>query len=122
METPEATAAPLVLALGVALLAAGIVVGVAMTIVGGLLLFVGLGLWVVNLLPGRGHFHESFVEASERAARDAARSGTVERPDDGHAGLPRSIAAKGASDFCGRQRGPVRRIGDSASRAASTAY
>ena len=26
------------------------------------ILFIGLGLWIAHLLPGRGHFHEAFVE------------------------------------------------------------
>src|SRR5947209_18334106 len=45
LEMPKPTAAPLVLALGVGLMAAGVVLGLAMTGVGGVLLFIGRRHW-----------------------------------------------------------------------------
>lgn len=85
VEMPTATVAPMVLALGVCLLAAGFVFGTAMCLVGGVVLLVGLCGWIRNLLPGRGHFHEEFVEPAERAKPIASRVGAVEQM---HAGMP----------------------------------
>jgi uncharacterized membrane protein YagU involved in acid resistance len=56
---PAATAAPLVVSLGMALLAAGVALGMAFVIAGAIVLFAGLGVWVGNLLPGRGHVVEA---------------------------------------------------------------
>ncbi|HTN74905.1 MAG TPA: hypothetical protein VL096_06650 [Pirellulaceae bacterium] len=55
---PEPTVAPLVLALGLAMLALGVAFGWPFMLVGAILLFTGLGQWVAQLLPGRGHIHE----------------------------------------------------------------
>ncbi len=82
---PASTVAPMVLALGVCLLAAGVAFGPAMIIVGVVMLFIGLGLWVAHLLPGRGHFHEAFVEPGQRSKPVAATIGTVEQLQ---AGMP----------------------------------
>ena len=76
---PQPTVAPMVLALGVCLLAAGVAFGPAMVIVGAVILFIGLGLWVAHLLPGRGHFHEEFVEPAQRAKAVVATVGAVEQ-------------------------------------------
>ena len=78
VEMPTSTVAPMVLALGVCLLAAGVAFGPAMIIVGAVILFIGLGLWIAHLLPGRGHFHEAFVESDQRAKPVAPTIGTVE--------------------------------------------
>ena len=86
VEMPAATAAPLVLAAGLVLLAGGVVLGVAMSIVGGVLLFVGLGQWIASLLPGRGHFHEPLVAADERPAAIRGAVGAVERLATGKPG------------------------------------
>ncbi|HEX3997390.1 MAG TPA: hypothetical protein VHX65_02455 [Pirellulales bacterium] len=83
VEMPTSTAAPMVLALGVCLLAAGIVFGIAMIIVGAVVLSIGLGLWIAELLPGRGHFHEEFVPPTERPKPIVARSGAVEQMHEG---------------------------------------
>lgn len=85
VEMPAPTAAPLVLALGVCLLAAGVAFGTAMIVVGAAVLFAGLGLWVAHLLPGRGHFHEHFSPAAQRARPIAAQLGAVEQL---HEGMP----------------------------------
>jgi hypothetical protein len=86
VEMPKPTAAPLVLATGVALLAAGIVLGTAMTVVGIVLLFIGLGIWVANLLPGKGHFHEARAELNERPRPIPGATGLVERMAEGKPG------------------------------------
>ncbi len=79
VEMPRGTAAPLVLAAGVALLAGGIVLGLAMTVVGVVLLFIGLGIWVAHLRPGEGHFHEAFVAPDQRAQPVQGATGGVEQ-------------------------------------------
>jgi hypothetical protein len=95
VEMPNPTVAPLVLALGIVLLAGGIVLGSAMIAVGGALLFFGLGLWIANLLPGRGHFHEAFVEPDDRPVPVRGTAGMVERMASGmpghHAQLPERV-------------------------------
>jgi hypothetical protein len=74
---PRPTVAPMVLSLGMALMAAGVVTNVAFLVVGGLTLAVGLGLWVVDLLPGRGHVHEHLVEPARRPRAVSGELGTV---------------------------------------------
>jgi hypothetical protein len=74
---PRPTVAPLVLSLGMVLLAAGVVTGAAFLVVGGVVLAVGLGLWVSQLLPGRGHVHEHLVEPARRARVVSGEAGTV---------------------------------------------
>ena len=59
---PRPTAAPLVLALGITLLAAGVALGTGFLVVGAVVVVAGLSIWIVQLLPGRGHVHESLVE------------------------------------------------------------
>src|SRR5690242_20433152 len=60
---PRATAAPLVLSLGMVLLAAGAVLGLAFLIAGAAVLVAGLGMWIGELLPGRGHVREAVEPA-----------------------------------------------------------
>jgi hypothetical protein len=62
VEMPRPTAAPLVLALGITLLAAGVALGTGFLVVGAAVVVAGLSIWIVQLLPGRGHVHESLVE------------------------------------------------------------
>lgn len=76
---PRSTSAPLVLALGVALVAGGIAFGLSMSLVGLVVLLAGLGRWVANLLPGRGHFHEEFVAPQQRAQPVLGTTGAVQR-------------------------------------------
>jgi hypothetical protein len=56
----------LVVALGLALLAAGTPFGLAFIIVGALVFLAGLGIWVSQLLPDRGHVIEAFAPVSRR--------------------------------------------------------
>ncbi len=66
VEMPRPTAAPMVLSLGIALLAAGVATSYAILCVGGVLVVAGLGMWIGQLLPGRGHCQEPLVEPPAR--------------------------------------------------------
>jgi hypothetical protein len=79
IEMPLPTVAPLVLSVGLMLLAVGAVTNVAFLVVGGGLFLIGLGMWMANLLPGRGHAHEPRVAPSLRPAPVAPVPGGVER-------------------------------------------
>jgi hypothetical protein len=86
VEMPRPTAAPVVLSLGMLLLAAGAIMGLALLIAGAALLAIGVGIWVAQLLPGRGHLHERLAEPHQRAGSVAARVGAVERMGTGMPG------------------------------------
>lgn len=92
---PRPTVAPLTLALGLALLAAGAPFGMAFLIAGAGVLVVGLGMWVAELLPGRGHFHEPLVEPEARPRRITAELAAVAQLRPGMPGyrtrLPESV-------------------------------
>jgi hypothetical protein len=77
IEVPRPTAAPFVLALGLTLVAAGVALGPAFIVVGVVVVVAGLGIWVGQLLPGRGHVHESLAEPLPRPV--TAAPGGVER-------------------------------------------
>src|SRR5262245_52321256 len=62
VEVPRPTAAPLVLALGLTLVAASVALGTAFFVAGAAVFVAGLGIWVGQLLPGRGHVHEALAE------------------------------------------------------------
>ena len=66
MEMPRSTVWPIVLALGITLIGAGLVTSLALSVVGGVLSVFGLGGWIGQLLPGRGHTHEPLVEPALR--------------------------------------------------------
>ena len=55
LEMPRATAWPIVLALGLTLLGAGLATSLVLSVVGAVLFVFGLGGWIGHLLPGRGH-------------------------------------------------------------------
>jgi hypothetical protein len=78
VEMPRPTAAPLVLALGITLIAAGVAFGPAFYVVGGVVLVAGLRIWIGQLLPGRGHVHEPLAEPSDRPRPVTAAPGRVE--------------------------------------------
>jgi hypothetical protein len=78
VEMPRPTAAPVVLALGMTLLAAGVSLGTAFLVVGAVVVVAGLSIWIIQLLPGRGHVHESLVETA-RPEPVMARRGRVEQ-------------------------------------------
>jgi uncharacterized membrane protein YagU involved in acid resistance len=83
---PRPTVAPLVLALGMTLLAAGVATSPAFLVVGALVLTFGLGLWVSQLLPGRGEHHEPRVAPALRPRPIEARPGGVARLKEGMPG------------------------------------
>jgi uncharacterized membrane protein YagU involved in acid resistance len=83
---PRPTVAPMVLAMGMALLAAGIAWSVAFVVVGAVVLVFGLGLWISDLLPGRGHFHEPLVEPSARPQPVIIKTGAVGHMQEGMPG------------------------------------
>src|SRR5205823_865522 len=79
LEMPRPTVAPLVLAAGVALAGAGIVFGVVLMVVGAIVLAVGLGIWIGQLLPGQGHVHEPRTLPADRAPLPPPVVGAVEQ-------------------------------------------
>jgi uncharacterized membrane protein YagU involved in acid resistance len=79
VEMPRPTAAPLVLSVGLLLLAVGAVVSVAFMVVGGGLFLIGLGLWIGQLLPGRGHVHEPLAAPALQPAIVPGVPGKVEQ-------------------------------------------
>lgn len=79
VEMPRPTTAPLVLALGLGLLAAGVVFGPAFLVAGAAVFVAGLSIWIGQLLPGRGHVHEPLAEPAQRPRPVTATPGAVER-------------------------------------------
>lgn len=79
VEMPKPTAAPLVLAVGIVLMALGVATSLAFLAVGAVLLVLGLARWISQLLPGQGHWHEPLVEESSRPAPPAPEPGGVEK-------------------------------------------
>ena len=78
VEMPRPTAAPLVLALGMALLAAGVALGMGFLVVGAVVVVMGLSIWIVQLLPDRGQVLESLAEPARPRPVTGAPGG-VER-------------------------------------------
>lgn len=66
VDMPRPTIAPLVLAMGLTLLAAGVPLGPVFVLVGAAVVITGAGMWVVQLLPGRGHIREPLVAPEDR--------------------------------------------------------
>jgi hypothetical protein len=95
VEMPRPTAAPVVLAFGMALLFAGVALGLAFFVVGLVVVVTGLGLWIAHLLPGRGHFHEPLAEPARRPQPVTGAPGGVEQLREGLPGyrfrLPEDI-------------------------------
>jgi hypothetical protein len=95
VEVPRQTAAPLVLALGLTLLAAGVPLGTGFLVVGAGVLVAGLGTWIAQLLPGRGHVREPLAEPLRRPPPTTGAPGGVERLREGMPGyrlrLPQDV-------------------------------
>jgi hypothetical protein len=95
VEMPRPTVAPLVLAFGMALLAAGLPLGLGFVVVGAVVIIAGLGIWIAQFLPGRGHVHEPLVEPARRAQPVTGAPGGVEQLREGLPGyrlrLPQDI-------------------------------
>jgi hypothetical protein len=95
VEVPRATAWPIVLALGITLLGAGLPTSLALSAVGAVLFVFGLGGWIGQLLPGQGHLHEPVVELALRPRPIGQKTGTIDHLRPGMAGyrlrLPEKI-------------------------------
>jgi hypothetical protein len=95
IEMLRPTAAPLVLAFGLMLLAAGVAFGLGFLVVGAVSVIVALSLWVVQLLPGRGHVHEPRAESAPRPQPPMGAPVAVERLRPGMPGyrlrLPQDV-------------------------------
>lgn len=83
---PRPTAAPMVLALGMALMAAGVATSAAFLVVGAAVLIFGLGQWVAQLASARGHVHVPRAEPSRRPRPVAVRTGGVSPMQEGMPG------------------------------------
>jgi hypothetical protein len=83
LEVPRPTVAPLTVSLGAALVGIGVATSLAFLVVGAAVLATGLGIWVAELLPGRGHEREPRVEPARRPAPVQAAPGTVEQLEPG---------------------------------------
>ena len=95
VEMPRPTVAPLALALGLALLAAGVPFGLGFLVVGAVVTVTGVGLWIAQLLPGRGHVQEQIAEPARLRPPVTAAPGRVERLREGMPGyrlrLPQAV-------------------------------
>ncbi|HEY7154050.1 MAG TPA: hypothetical protein VH575_08855 [Gemmataceae bacterium] len=95
VEMPQPTAAPLVLALGLTLLASGVALGSAFFVVGAAVVVAALTIWIVHLLPGRGHVHEPLTETARRPRLVTGAPGSVEQLRPGMPGyrlrLPQDV-------------------------------
>lgn len=94
VSMPRPTVAPMVLSLGLALLAAGTMTSGLIVVVGGLILVVGLARWIGELLPGRGHIHEPFVDPSLRPRPVVAEPGIVSALEVGMPGYRMRLPAQ----------------------------
>lgn len=79
VEMPRPTAAPLVLAVGIALLAMGVATSFIFVPVGAIILIIGLARWIEQLASPRGHLREVFVAPALRAKQVIAAPGDVEK-------------------------------------------
>jgi len=95
LEMPRPTAAPMMLALGLVLLAAAAPFGLAFVLAGAGILMTALGVWVGELLLGRGRCREPLVEIELRPSPVTAEPDTVERLRPGMPGyrsrLPETV-------------------------------
>ncbi len=94
IEMPTPTAAPLVLALAIALLAAGWLTSAAFLVVGVVLFVVGLGRWINQLLPSRGQWREPRVAIELRPEQVLAAPSGVRRLRQGMPGYRMRLPVK----------------------------
>ncbi|MGD9632376.1 MAG: hypothetical protein AB7G28_08700 [Pirellulales bacterium] len=94
VELPRPTAAPLVLATGIALVAMGVATSLAFVPVGILVFIVGLGRWIDQMISPRGHVREAFVDPSRRPAPVAPAPGDVEELKRGMPGYRLRLPVK----------------------------
>jgi hypothetical protein len=95
VKMPRPTVAPLVLAFGLTLLAAGVPLGLGFLFVGAVVVGAGLSIWIAQLLPGQGHIDEPLAEPERRARPVAGAPGGVEHLREGLPGyrlrLPQDV-------------------------------
>jgi hypothetical protein len=83
---PRPNVWPMVLGLGVVLMAAGVAMNVGFLVAGLVIFVAGLTGWIRQLLPGRGHHAEAMVEPAQRAKPVIAATGMVEQLHPGRPG------------------------------------
>jgi hypothetical protein len=95
VEMPQPNVWPMVLGLGIVLMAAGAALHIVFLAAGIGIFVAGLTGWIVELLPGQGHHHETMVEPEQRAKPVEAQIGMVEQLHPGRPGyrfqLPEKI-------------------------------
>src|SRR5262249_10855035 len=95
LEMPRPTVAPMMLALGLILLAASAPFGLAFVLAGAGILITALGIWVGELLPGPRPCREPVLDLASRPAPVTAWLETVDRLRPGMPGhrarLPESV-------------------------------
>jgi hypothetical protein len=94
IEMPRPTTAPMILALGIVLLGAGVALSLALSVVGAVIFLVGLAAWIGDLLPGRGHSHVQALPPECRPRPIAASPGTVEQLQAGMPGYRMRLPLK----------------------------
>ncbi|HEY7327105.1 MAG TPA: hypothetical protein VH592_05685 [Gemmataceae bacterium] len=86
VEMPQPNVWPMVLGLGIVLMAAGVALHLAFLAAGVGIFVAGLAGWIGQLLPGQGHHHEAMVEPERRAKPVEAVIGMVEQLHPGRPG------------------------------------
>jgi hypothetical protein len=94
VEMPKPTAAPMILATGIVMMGAGVALSLALSAIGALVFIAGLGAWIKQLLPGRGHFHEQRSPPDQRPRVIAPTTGAVEQLRDGMPGFRMRLPVK----------------------------
>lgn len=94
IEMPRPTAAPMVLALGMVLMGAGVALNLTLSAVGLAILFVGLALWIGQLTSGKGHYHEERVAPEHRPQAVVGTTGAVEHLAEGAPGYRMRLPLK----------------------------
>lgn len=84
VEMPRPTIAPMLLALGMILLASGALFGLAFAVAGALILATSLTIWVGELLPGRGRF----LELSDMSLRPEPVKAVLNKVEQLRPGMP----------------------------------
>ena len=91
---PSGWSSTATLVLWVTLLLMGFATNWFISLVGAVVLVVSLGGWIAQLLPGRGHVHESFVEPARRARPAAGTLGQVSHLQPGMPGYRFNLPLK----------------------------
>jgi hypothetical protein len=86
VEMPAPTAWPVVLGLGIVLVAFGVATNLAFSVIGGVVFAFGLAGWIGQLVSRQGHIHEPLVGPEHRPAVPQPALGTVEALHPGHPG------------------------------------